>query len=108
MEQIVTLFQLRECFLNKRLTMKRSCLIMGIGVSLLCLSLCGQTLINVDFAAYQTVKTGFAGTGLTPQDFWNNYTAPFQSFAALTNLKTSDGTQTATGLTVQNGAGHTA
>ena len=65
-----------------------------------------QTLLNVNFAAYSQVKVGFAGTGQTANDFWNNYTAPFQSFAWLSNLTMADGTPTTVGLTVQNGAGH--
>src|SRR4051812_22457946 len=32
----------------------------------------GQTLINVDFGA-SAVKTGFAATGQTTNDFWNGY-----------------------------------
>jgi hypothetical protein len=63
-------------------------------------------LLNVNFAAYSQVKVGFAGTGHTASDFWNNYTAPWQSFAGLSNLATAAGTPTTTGLTVQNGAGH--
>ncbi len=64
------------------------------------------TLLNVNFAAYSQVKVGFAGTGQTSSDFWNNYTAPFQAFAWLSNLTMADGTPTTVGLTVQNGAGH--
>ena len=64
------------------------------------------TLLNVNFAAYTQVKVGFAGTGQTATDFWNNYTAPFQSRASLSNLTMADGTPTTVGLTVQNGAGH--
>ncbi len=64
------------------------------------------TLLNVNFAAYTQVKVGFAGTGQTATDFWNNYTAPFQSLASLSNLTMADGTPTTVGLTVQNGAGH--
>ncbi|MEI7938094.1 MAG: LamG-like jellyroll fold domain-containing protein [Verrucomicrobiota bacterium] len=64
------------------------------------------TLLNVNFAAYSKVKVGFAGTGQTATDFWNNYTAPFQSLASLSNLTMADGTPTTVGLTVQNGAGH--
>ncbi len=63
-------------------------------------------LLNVNFAAYSQVKLGFAGTGQTPSDFWNNYTAPWQSFAWLSNLVAADGSTTPVGLTVQNGAGH--
>jgi hypothetical protein len=65
-----------------------------------------QMLLNVNFAAYTQVKLGFAATGQTPSDFWNNYTAPFQAFAWLSNLAMADGTPTTVGLTVQNGAGH--
>ncbi len=65
-----------------------------------------QALLNVNFAAYSQVKVGFAGTGQTPIDFWNNYTAPWQSFAWLSNLVAADGSPTSVGLTVQNGAGH--
>jgi hypothetical protein len=65
-----------------------------------------QTLLNVNFAAYSQVKLGFAGTGQTASDFWNNYTAPFQPLASLSNLAMADGTATTVGLTVQNGAGH--
>ena len=64
------------------------------------------TLLNVNFAAYSKVKVGFAGTGQTVSDFWNNYTAPFQSLASLSNLTMAAGTPTTVGLTVQNGAGH--
>src|SRR5204862_2992253 len=39
----------------------------------------GVNLLNVNFGAYDRVKVGFAATGLTTNDFWNNYTAPFQS-----------------------------
>ena len=65
-----------------------------------------QMLLNVNFAAYTQEKVGFAGTGQTSGDFWNNYTAPFQPFAWLSNLTTADGAPTTVGLTVQNGAGH--
>jgi len=65
-----------------------------------------RTILNVNFAAYSQVKVGFAGTGLTPSDYWNNYTAPWQQFAGLSDLITADGTPTTVGLTVQNGAGH--
>ena len=65
-----------------------------------------QTLLNVNFAAYSQVKVGFAGTGQTATDFWNNCTAPFQSLVWLSNLAMADGTPTTVGLTVQNGAGH--
>ena len=62
-------------------------------------------LLNVNFAANDRVKVGFAATGQSSSDFWNNYTAPWQSFAALTNLTAADGTSTSVGLTVQNGPG---
>jgi hypothetical protein len=64
------------------------------------------TLLNVNFAAYSNVKVGFAGTGQTSSDFWNNYTAPFQAYAWLSDMATADGASTTVGLTVQNGAGH--
>ncbi len=65
-----------------------------------------QTLVNVNFAAYDLVKTGFAGTGQGANDFWNTYTAPYQALAGLSNLRTAAGTGTSIGLTVHNGAGH--
>jgi len=80
----------------------------GLVVSCMALALSShaQTLVNVNFAAYQQVKVGFAGTGQNANDFWNTYTAPFQPLAGLSNLKTAAGTMTGIGLTVQNGAGH--
>jgi hypothetical protein len=63
-------------------------------------------LMNVNFAASEQVKVGGAATGLSPTDFWNRYTAPWQESAALSDLKLADGTETAIGLTVRNGAGH--
>jgi len=65
-----------------------------------------QVLWNVDFAAYNNVEVGLAATGLTTNDFWNNYTDPWQSFGAMANLLTAEGTATTVGLTVQNGGGH--
>src|SRR5262245_24983508 len=83
--------------------------IIGLGMCMLAAhtSLKAQTLLNVNFAAYDRVKVGFAATGLGTNDFWNKYTAPFQSFAALSDLALADGTVTTVGLTVQNGAGDT-
>jgi tetratricopeptide (TPR) repeat protein len=63
-------------------------------------------LVNINFAATNPVEVGFAATGLSSSDYWNGYTAPWQSFAGLSNLKAADGTPTTIGLTVQNGAGH--
>jgi hypothetical protein len=77
-----------------------------VGGLMLPSSLSSQTLLNVNFAAYNNVKIGFAATGLTADDFWNNYTAPFQSFAWLSDLTMANGTRSSVGLTVQNGAGH--
>src|ERR1044071_6418739 len=99
----------KELFFSRSRTVLR---IVGLGAVLgwLPFHLGAQTapLLNVNFAAYDRVKVGFAATGQTTNDFWNNYTAPFQAFAGLSNLKLADGTVTAVGLTVQNGAGHTA
>ena len=65
-------------------------------------------LLNVNFAAYSQVKHGFAATGQTGNDFWNSLTFPFQASAGLAGLKQADGTTTSVGVTVENGAGHTA
>ena len=65
------------------------------------------TLLNVNFAAYDQVKTGFAATGQTGSDFWNNLTFPFQNSAGLGGLKQADGVLSGAGLTVLNGGGHT-
>jgi hypothetical protein len=65
------------------------------------------TLLNVNFATYDVVKTGFSATGLLANDFWNGLSFPFNNSAGFSQLKASDGTVTGTGLTVQNGGGHT-
>ena len=62
-------------------------------------------LVNVNFAANDRVKVGPAATGILTNDFWNNYTAPWQSFVVLTNLTAADGTPSGVPLTVQNGPG---
>ena len=61
------------------------------------------TLLNVNFAAYSQVKTGFAATGQTGSDFWNSLTFPFQASAGLGGSKQADGTATEVGVMVQNG-----
>ncbi len=63
-------------------------------------------LVNVNFAAYDQVKTGFAAIGQTGSDFWNSFTFPFQTSVGFGGLKRADGTPTGVGLTVQNGGGH--
>jgi hypothetical protein len=62
-------------------------------------------LLNVNFAANDRVKVGFAATGQTSTDFWNNYTAPWQTFVVSSNLTAADGTPTSVDLTVENGPG---
>jgi len=64
------------------------------------------TLVNVNFAATNPIEVGFAATGLSANDYWNGFTKPYQAFAGLGNLKAADGTPTAIGMTVRNGAGN--
>ena len=64
------------------------------------------TLVNINFAATNPIEVGFAATGLSANDYWNGFTKPYQAFAGLGNLKAADGTPTAIGMTVRNGAGN--
>ncbi|MDB6108404.1 MAG: Immunoglobulin I-set domain protein, partial [Pedosphaera sp.] len=67
----------------------------------------GQSLINIDFAAYPgSVGVGAAATGQSASDYWNPYLAPFSNLAAVPNLKYADGSVSGAGLTVANGPGH--
>jgi hypothetical protein len=80
-------------------------------VAILCLlsanPLAAQGLININFAAYASdVKTGFAATGQTTNDYWNPYLAPFSNAAAVPNLKYANNVTSGAGLTVLNGPGH--
>ena len=63
-------------------------------------------LVNINFAATNPIEVGFAATGLSANDYWNGFTKPYQVFAGLGNLKAADGTPTAIGMTVRNGAGN--
>ena len=57
-------------------------------------------LIDVAFTdASVTPETGFAATGVGPNDFWNTYTLGSES---LTDLRFVDGTASAAGLKVSN------
>ncbi|EEF62004.1 hypothetical protein [Pedosphaera parvula] len=67
--------------------------------------LCGGPLLNINFAAADADKVGFAAVGLSTSDFWNGYRAPNISSAAVTNLKWSDGSSSTVGVTVNNAAG---
>ena len=58
-------------------------------------SLCAQTLLNVDFSDYSTVKTGPAAFGQAATDYWNSYRAK-----QLTNLFGADGTASTAKMTV--------
>ena len=64
-----------------------------------------DVLLNVNFAANDRVKVGPAATGESPNDFWNNFTAPWLSYVVLPNLAAADGTPSGVALTVQNGPG---
>ena len=69
------------------------------------------TLLNVDFGAgTNNGKVGLAAAGLGTNDFWNFYTRDdgvggWRTFGSLSNLKNSDGSVTAAGLTVNNAPG---
>jgi hypothetical protein len=70
-----------------------------------------QSLLNVDFGAGRSSgKAGIAATGLSSSDFWNFYTRDdgnggYRTFGGVSNLKWSDGTASAVGLTVANAPG---
>jgi len=64
-------------------------------------------VLNIDVGASDRVKTGFAATGISNDDFWNvAITAPSQ-VANIPNLKLAGGGVTSVGLTVINGPGLT-
>jgi hypothetical protein len=73
-------------------------------------------LINVDFGGAggrgYSLKTGFAGVGLTTNDFWNFYDrdlspAPYdwRTSGTLTNLQSASGAPTTVGMTVSDAPG---
>jgi hypothetical protein len=62
-------------------------------------------LLNLNFGARDTDKTGFAAVGVTGDDFWNGYWFPTVAPAAVSNLKWSDGTASTIGVTVDNAYG---
>src|SRR5258708_24841975 len=73
-------------------------------------SVCGshaQKLINIDTINYveNSPKVGFAATGVTTNDYWNDYYVVSANAGALTPLKYADGTVSGAGLTVLNGPG---
>src|SRR5258708_12903404 len=86
-------------------------------VSLLALSLpvSAQTLLNVDFGVgSRSLKTGFAATGQSTNDFWNlyrHYDPKFLPGAALVpdgllkDLRMADGTETKVSAAVNNAPG---
>jgi hypothetical protein len=63
-------------------------------------------LLNVDVGASGSLKTGFAATGNSNDDFWNvAVTAPYQYVVSASNLKLAGGAITPIGLTVTNALG---
>lgn len=62
-------------------------------------------LINVNFAANDAAKVGFAAVGLTTNDFWTGYNYNYTYSFTLSNLKWSDQTISPAGLTVLNAPG---
>jgi len=86
-------------------------------VSLLALSvpLSAQTLLNVDFGVgSRSLKTGFAATGQSTNDFWNLYRHYDPKFlpgailvpdGLLKDLKMADGTETRVSVAVNNAPG---
>jgi hypothetical protein len=79
-------------------------------ISITVLSANTRPLIDVDFGAGATTKTGLAATGHAPSDYWNFYdrndaNGGWKSFGALGELKTVEGAATQAGLTVANAPG---
>ncbi|EEF59127.1 PQQ-binding-like beta-propeller repeat protein [Pedosphaera parvula] len=62
-------------------------------------------IININFAAADVDKVGFAAVGLTTSDFWNGYRFPNVASAAVSNLKWSDSSSSTVGVTVNNAPG---
>src|SRR5205809_7062679 len=86
-----------------------------LGLMLRPSTLQSQTLLNIDFGVgHQSLKTGFAATGQSTNDFWNLYRHYDPKFVSgtrlvhdgeLKNLKLADGTGTKIFLTVSNAPG---
>src|SRR5947207_13180918 len=68
-------------------------------------------LLNVDFGGgTQTLKVGFAATGISANDYWNFYTrdnpdGSWKVNGSLSNLKYAGGLTSDVGITVNNGDG---
>src|SRR5438046_836618 len=79
------------------------------------LTLSAQTLLNVDFGVgNRSLKTGFAATGQSTNDFWNLYRhyepkflpgADLVSEGRLKELKLADGMETKVSVAVNNAPG---
>jgi hypothetical protein len=63
-----------------------------------------NVLINIDFNAVLPVS-GPAAIGYAATDYWNGYSAPYQSIGQLPDLHYSDGQLSGASLTVQNAPG---
>ncbi|HKW30393.1 MAG TPA: FG-GAP-like repeat-containing protein [Verrucomicrobiae bacterium] len=62
-------------------------------------------LLDINFAAADTNKTGFAAIGQTTNDYWNGYSFPLQTYGAVSNLKWADRSNSGINLTVLNAPG---
>ncbi|HXT39234.1 MAG TPA: LamG-like jellyroll fold domain-containing protein, partial [Candidatus Angelobacter sp.] len=66
-----------------------------------------QSLIDLDFRGdSNNVKSGFAATGKTTNDYWNVVSFPWQNLGTVENLKDADGTDTTVSATLANGGGY--
>jgi RHS repeat-associated protein len=66
----------------------------------------GCKLLNLNFGATNTAKTGFAVVGLGASDFWNGYQYTGQTNVSVTNLLWSDQSSSGVNMSVQNAAGY--
>jgi hypothetical protein len=82
-----------------------------VQLGVLSFALKAQPLLNVDFGTGTTSpKLGFAATGRSSNDFWNLYSRDdgsggYRVFGTVNNLKWSDGTASAVGLSITNAPG---
>ena len=89
--------------------MKRNLILLGFSL-FLAATASAQPLIDIDFGAGSSGKSGFAATGVSTNDYWNFYNRDdgnggWLVDGALPNLKYVDGTVSGAGLTVNNGPG---
>ena len=62
-------------------------------------------LLNIDFGAYWELSRGLGAVGLSTNDLWNPYAAPWQTWQTQANLVWADGTPCPARITVENAPG---